>query len=41
VIWVAALALWIAAEKTLSAGGRLAAAAGVGLILWGTVRQLL
>ena len=31
VIWVAALALWIAAEKTLSAGGRLAAAAGVGL----------
>jgi predicted metal-binding membrane protein len=41
VIWVAAIALWIAAEKALSAGGRLAGAAGVGLILWGTVRQLL
>ena len=41
VIWVAAIALWIAAEKALSAGGRFAGAAGVGLILWGTVRQLL
>ena len=41
VVWVAALALWIAAEKALSSGGRLAAAAGVGLIVWGSVRQVL
>jgi predicted metal-binding membrane protein len=41
VIWIAAIALWIAAEKALSAGGRLAGAAGVGLILWGSARQLL
>jgi predicted metal-binding membrane protein len=40
-IGVAAIALWIAAEKALSAGGRLAGAAGVGLILWGSARQLL
>ena len=41
VIWVAAIALWIAAEKALSAGGRLDASAGVGLIVWGSARQLL
>jgi len=41
VIWVAAIALWIAVEKALGSGGRLAAAAGVGLIVWGGVRQLL
>jgi predicted metal-binding membrane protein len=41
VIWVATIALWIAAEKALGSGGRLAAAAGVGLIVWGSVRQLL
>ena len=40
-VWVAAIALWIAAEKALNAGGRLAAAAGVGLIVWETARQLL
>jgi predicted metal-binding membrane protein len=41
VIWIAAIALWIAAEKALNTGGRLAAVAGVGLIVWGSVRQLL
>ena len=41
VIGIVALALWIAAEKTLSARGRLAGAAGVGLIVWGSTRQLL
>ncbi len=41
VVWVVAIALWIGAEKAMSRGGRLAAAAGVGLIVWGSVRQLL
>jgi len=41
VIWVAAIALWIAAEKALISGGRLATAAGIGLIVWGSVRQVL
>jgi predicted metal-binding membrane protein len=41
VVWVVAIALWIAAEKSMSRGRHLAAAAGIGLILWGSVRQLL
>ena len=38
--WIAAVALWIAAEKALPWGGALAAAAGAGLIGWGTVSLL-
>jgi predicted metal-binding membrane protein len=35
VLWVALLAAWVFAEKTFTWGGRLAAAGGVLLIVWG------
>ena len=39
-VWVALLALWIAAEKSLSWGGALAAVAGIGFIIWGGLKLL-
>ena len=36
-VWMAALALWVLAEKALPWGGRLATAAGIALIAWGGV----
>lgn len=38
--WIALLAAWVAAEKSLSWGGALASAAGVGFIIWGGFKLL-
>ena len=39
--WVAAIALWVAAEKLLPWGGRIARSAGAGLAVWGGVQLAL
>jgi len=41
VLWIAAIALWVGAEKLLPQGGRIARLAGTGLIAWGSVRLAL
>ena len=41
VLWIAAIALWVGAEKLLPRGGRFARLAGAGLIAWGGVRLAL
>ena len=38
--WIAVLAAWIAAEKTLAWGGALASVAGIGFIIWGGLKLL-
>lgn len=38
--WIALLAAWVAAEKSLSWGGALASAAGAGFIIWGGFKLL-
>ena len=40
-LWVAAIALWVSAEKLLPRGGSIARLAGAGLIAWGSVRLAL
>jgi predicted metal-binding membrane protein len=40
VLWIAALALFVLAEKVVPAGGLLGRAGGVVLILWGGVTLL-
>ena len=39
--WIAAIALWIAAEKGLAWGGALATVAGAALMAWGALTLLL
>lgn len=41
VLWIAAIALWVGAEKLLPKGARIARLAGTGLIAWGSVRLAL
>jgi predicted metal-binding membrane protein len=41
VLWIAALALFVLAEKVVPAGGLLGQAGGVALILWGGVTLLM
>jgi predicted metal-binding membrane protein len=41
VFWIAAIALWVGAEKLLPQGERIARIAGAGLIGWGSVRLAL
>jgi len=41
VLWIAALALFVLAEKIVPAGGLLGRASGVALILWGGVMLLM
>jgi predicted metal-binding membrane protein len=38
VLWIAAIALWVSAEKLLPWGARIARVAGAGLIAWGSVQ---
>ena len=40
-LWAAAIALWVGAEKLLPGGGRIARLAGAGLIAWGSVHLAL
>ena len=40
VLWIAALALFVLAEKVVPSGGLLGRAGGVALILWGGVTLL-
>jgi predicted metal-binding membrane protein len=37
ILWLAAISLWVLAEKTLPWGGAIARLAGAGLIAWGSV----
>jgi predicted metal-binding membrane protein len=37
ILWLAAISLWVLAEKTLPRGGAIARLAGAGLIAWGSV----
>ena len=41
VLWIAALALFVLAEKVVPAGGLLGRTGGVALILWGGVTLLM
>lgn len=41
VLWIAAIAIWVLAEKTLPSGLRIARVAGVGLIGWGSIALVL
>jgi predicted metal-binding membrane protein len=37
ILWIAVIAVWVLAEKTLPSGMRLARVTAVGLIGWGSV----